>query len=666
MRVLRTSLVMVGLLGLAPALAVAQSQTQSLLTRYTPVFKGVEYDLPASVVKGDDPAIKATVDACKSEYDTKSRSYIVKDGQGKLLRRFVDTNGEKTQREGDKTPGTHLDQWSYYQDGFEVYRESDINEDGTLDEVRWMNSGGTRVAKVKPNANGRGSQIVAWSRISAEEASKVLVQSLIQGDASLLETVLATPDELKAIGAPESTQKRAAASAETRAKAFQILQATLNKTGWTGQTTWSRFDGSMPHVIPADAPGLKGEVILYENVVVFPDDGNPALASKLAYLSAPEIVKIGDAWKFIELPIAVDPVKPVGGNLASLRRDIYATTDKGPGEIPIDPAMVALLKKLGEHDAVPVPDGDKVKKAEWHVERLKILRGIIALVIDPTEKLNYQKQVVNDLAEAIKTEKFPELVGVLDKLVAGGGKIASFAAYRKILVQFDLDAEQPGANLLEVQTESLAKFEKFLADFVQSDEIPEVLLQLATVNDFNNKEKEAREWYARLAKDHPTTEPGKKAAGAIKRLDLDNKPLKLAGAGVQGKAVSVDDFKGKPLLVVYWTSLSEGDQKELKELAALREKLGPKGFDVLSVSLDDDRKALDAYLKANPLPWNTIHEPGGMDSRLANELGIISTPTMFLLDSKGVVVNRKIRKAAEVERALDKALAGRGVGLNLK
>ena len=34
-----------------------------------------------------------------------------------------------------------------------------------------------------------------------------------------------------------------------------------------------------------------------------------------------------------------------------------------------------------------------------------------------------------------------------------------------------------------------------------------------------------------------------------------------------------------------------------------------------------------------------------MDSRLANELGIISTPTMILLDSKGQVVNRKIRKA---------------------
>ena len=82
------------------------------------------------------------------------------------------------------------------------------------------------------------------------------------------------------------------------------------------------------------------------------------------------------------------------------------------------------------------------------------------------------------------------------------------------------------------------------------------------------------------------------------------------------------------------------------------------------MSLDNDKAAVDAFLKANPLPWYTIYEPGGMDSKLANELGIISTPTIFLLDSKGQVMNRKIRKASEVEKALDKTLAGRGVGLN--
>src|SRR4051794_17553424 len=128
MRVLRTSLAMAAALGICPALAVAQYNPQSLLTRNTPVFRGVDYDLSAQMVKGNDPAVKAAVEACKVEANREG--FTVRDGQGKLLRKFLDTNGKKTQRDGEDKPGTHLDQWSYYLDGFEVYREVDSDEDG--------------------------------------------------------------------------------------------------------------------------------------------------------------------------------------------------------------------------------------------------------------------------------------------------------------------------------------------------------------------------------------------------------------------------------------------------------------------------------------------------------------------------------------------------------
>ena len=58
-------------------------------------------------------------DACKTEtvYNAKKKAIGValRDGQGKLLRRFIDADGNGK-----------MDQWGYYQDGFEVYRESDL------------------------------------------------------------------------------------------------------------------------------------------------------------------------------------------------------------------------------------------------------------------------------------------------------------------------------------------------------------------------------------------------------------------------------------------------------------------------------------------------------------------------------------------------------------
>ena len=52
-------------------------------------------------------------------------------------------------------------------------------------------------------------------------------------------------------------------------------------------------------------------------------------------------------------------------------------------------------------------------------------------------------------------------------------------------------------------------------------------------------------------------------------------------------------------------------------------------------------------------------------SRLATEYGIISLPTMFLVDGQGKVVNRSLRTASEVERQLEKLLSQRQPGVAL-
>jgi hypothetical protein len=54
------------------------------------------------------------------------------------------------------------------------------------------------------------------------------------------------------------------------------------------------------------------------------------------------------------------------------------------------------------------------------------------------------------------------------------------------------------------------------------------------------------------------------------------------------------------------------------------------------------------------LPWPQIFEKGGLDSRLADEFGIISQPTMFLVDRDGMVLNQKIHSVSVLEALLTK------------
>src|SRR5918997_696022 len=248
MRALRTSMTAAWLLGLSHAAFAAAGPSPADLLKFRPTQPGVEHETPTE---------PAEIAACKIETVTnaqgRSIGYALRDGQGKLLRRFVDSNANGV-----------MDQWSYYQDGFEVYRETDLNDDKSLDECRWLNAGGTRIRTVS-----RG-KITGWKRISAEEASKVLVQSIVNFDLPLLGTVLATPEELETLGVPKGEIEQVAAAASKRDELIRALVKELGGSGWNKQTTWNRLDGMLPHLIPADAvTGPAQDLVMYENAVVF-------------------------------------------------------------------------------------------------------------------------------------------------------------------------------------------------------------------------------------------------------------------------------------------------------------------------------------------------------------------------------------------------------------
>jgi thiol-disulfide isomerase/thioredoxin len=182
---------------------------------------------------------------------------------------------------------------------------------------------------------------------------------------------------------------------------------------------------------------------------------------------------------------------------------------------------------------------------------------------------------------------------------------------------------------------------------------------LASTHELNGKETEGKKSYATLAKDYPTTEWGKKAAGALRRLDLVGKPMTLKGTDLRGQSVDAAQYRNKTLLVTFWATMANPAKRDLPDLAKLYAKYKSKGFEVISVNLDNDKADLDAFLQATPLPWPQLFEPGGLDSRLAVEFGIISLPTMILVDPDGKVSNRSLRTAGEVEIILDKNLAGK-------
>ena len=95
---------------------------------------------------------------------------------------------------------------------------------------------------------------------------------------------------------------------------------------------------------------------------------------------------------------------------------------------------------------------------------------------------------------------------LLDAIVKDGGKIASYAAFRKISAEFAARNDEPGANLMANQKKWMTDLKAFLDKYPKADEAPDALLQLASANEFNAEEDEARKYYEQLARDFPATD----------------------------------------------------------------------------------------------------------------------------------------------------------------
>ncbi|WP_406696808.1 redoxin domain-containing protein [Singulisphaera sp. Ch08] len=662
MRSLRTLTVAAGLLGMTPFVAMGQSKTTpAALLDFKPSLKGVEYELVT------DPA---AINACKVEAVTDANKqqvgFALRDGQGKLLRKFLDTDGNRL-----------LDQWSYYQDGFEVYRENDLNNDRSLDTCRWLNAGGTRIATVKSIAKGAKEnekdkewkvQITGWKRLSAEEASKVFVQALVSSDLPLMESVLATPEELTALGVPQATIKQVADGATNRVT--EVRAVLQNLKGWNSQTVWSRLDGMMPHLIPADpSTSLKQDLILYENAVIFPaTTAGQANAPNMAFLQVPEMIKLGDVWKFVALPRAVDPTKPLVASEGGIRSSLFQEHGAVAGG-PQDPEVETALKELATYDEANASAESKTALAQFHRGRIPLLQAVVKVAKTPEDRLIYNKQIVDSLAAAYQTGLFAAGLGALDKLVESeqGSKLGTYAAFRKIFAEFAAKNDE-GGNVMANQKKWMADLKGFVDKNPKAEESPDALLQLASAHEYNAEEDEAKTFYNTLTRSFADTDQGRKAAGALNRLDLVGKPLDIKGQSLNKETIDTAKSRGKALLVTFWATWADPVKKDLPELVKLYEKYHGQGLDIVGICLDERSEDLDEFLKGNPLPWPQIYEPGGLEKNpFASSYGIIALPTMILVDSQGKVVNRSIRTAAELEKQLEKVLASKdGVALGAK
>lgn len=112
-----------------------------------------------------------------------------------------------------------------------------------------------------------------------------------------------------------------------------------------------------------------------------------------------------------------------------------------------------------------------------------------------------------------------------------------------------------------------------------------------------------------------------------------------------GKPIKLTDYKGKYVLVDFWAAWCKPCRAENPNVVKAYEKYHPKGLEILSISLDENRDKWLTAVSTDKLPWSQVCSLKGWYSTVTNLYGVRAIPSNFLINPDGIIIAKNLRGA---------------------
>lgn len=136
---------------------------------------------------------------------------------------------------------------------------------------------------------------------------------------------------------------------------------------------------------------------------------------------------------------------------------------------------------------------------------------------------------------------------------------------------------------------------------------------------------------------------------------LKTEPLDLKFTALDGTEIDLVKMRGKVVLIDFWATWCGPCVKEVPNVVGAYEELHPKGFEIIGISLDQDKSKLEAFIKEKGMAWPQYFDGKGWQNEISSRFGIQSIPAMWLVDKKGMLVETNARE--DLKAKLEKLLA---------
>ncbi|MDR2346993.1 MAG: peroxiredoxin family protein [Planctomycetaceae bacterium] len=583
--------------------------------KFKPVQKDVEYDIPADT----------EIPQCKISLYENNRGYIVTNSQNQNLRIFIDKNGDG-----------QLDQWSYYRNGIEVYREIATSGSGKADQFRWLNHGGTRIG-VDLN---KDSTIDYWKNISAEEVSREVTLAVANKDLNRFLRVSLSEEELQTLGLSKTLNETVSQKLNSLKDGFLESIESMNLGS---NLQWYQLSAGFPGTVPAGSNSAANDLNVYENTIA-----TIGKDKETKQISIGTIVNIGvNNWRLIDVPKIYDD------SISAYTFIPQTTIHNENGQT--DNEVIKLINEYQKLSA-ELQNVQLNQRSAYHKKSIGLILQIINLSTTEKDRDVWIKLIADEIMEAAQNREFPEANNYIDQVYksvenSGNSELVAYIKYRQIMTEYST------SNLDEVQayTTWITNLENFVTDkrFETTETGLDVMMQLA-----GNKETSSRtgdeplKWYKRIVDLAGNKPMAAKAEGAIRRLNSVGKVVSFQATDSTGKQFDITNLRGNYVLICFWDS-HISDVGTLTRIKREADRLASLGVKTIGVNLDANIETLNNTASKLGINWTQLFAKGGLDNQIAAYWGIQNVPSLILYGKDGKVLRSNIISVNEVQSIIE-------------
>jgi peroxiredoxin len=173
------------------------------------------------------------------------------------------------------------------------------------------------------------------------------------------------------------------------------------------------------------------------------------------------------------------------------------------------------------------------------------------------------------------------------------------------------------------------------------------LFLLNALTDDPNSYVEAKKTFQKLSPVLKASQLGKSTVQKFVALDktsIGSFAMDFEQNDVNGNAVKLSDFKGKYVLIDFWSSYCGPCRGESPYLVEANSKYKSKGLNIIGVSKDKDKAAWLKAIADDKLDWTQLCDLTG-NNPVAKKYGVTGIPINFLIDPTGKIIAVDLRGA---------------------